>query len=341
MVTIQDIANKAQVSAMTVSRVITGSAPEKVSAATRARVLKIAEELGYTPNIAARALRAKCSFLFGLVVSGIDHSFTASIVEGIQEVAMSKDYSCLLYITRGNTELEIRSLEALVAKQADGIIWVPNKQIPVCIPKLSQRVKIVQLLNKEVDHLPAVLVDQVRGQYLATSYLTQLGHRYIGYVMKNDRHSRDRLIGHRQALADAGIYSSPVINLENDWSGQVDAIRLFLTENPQITAIAASTDMLAWCAIQAAGHLGRRIPDDLSITGFDNIELATQVIPALTSVDQPKKNLGQVAMQVLTRYIQGEEVEDVTMQTQLVVRNTTANNGSRSVALRPGPAADR
>jgi LacI family transcriptional regulator len=333
MVTIQDIANKAQVSAMTVSRVITGSAPEKVSAATRARVLEIAAELGYKPNIAARALRSGCSLLFGLVVSSIDHSFTASIVEGIQEVAMSKDYSCLLYITRGKPELEIRALEALVAKQADGIIWVPNKQIPICIPQLSKRTTIIQLLNKEVDHLPAVLVDQVRGQYLASTHLTQLGHRHIGYVMKSDRHSRERLVGHRQALAEASIHYSPVINLEGDWLSQVAAMRLFLEQNPLMTAIAASTDMLAWCVIQAAGQLGRRIPDDLSITGFDNIELATQVIPALTSIDQPKKELGQIAMQVLTRSIQGEQVNDVTMQTQLVVRNTTACIGRRSTVV--------
>lgn len=327
MTTIHDIAREAQVSAMTVSRVITGSSPGKVSAQTRARVLRIAQELGYQPSISARALRSKSTFLFGLVVPSIDQSFTASVVEGIQALAMAKDYSCLLYITRGLPELEARSFEALMAKNTDGVIWVPGQRISPRIADLKAKMPVLQLLNKEVPDLPAVLVDQKHGQYLATSYLTQLGHRRVGYLMMNDRHSKERLIGHRQALKDAEIPldDSHVLRLEQDWPHRTSGIRQFLQEQHDLTAIAASTDMTAWYAIQVAFQMGRRVPDDLSITGFDDIEIASQIIPALTTVDQPKRELGEAAMQLLTCCMDGEKVDDIVMQPRLIKRETTSS----------------
>jgi LacI family transcriptional regulator len=288
-------------------------------------VLRIAKELGYQPNVTARALRNKSTFLFGLVVPSIDQSFAASIVEGIQAVAMAHDYSCLLYITRGLPDLEVRSFDALLAKNADGIIWVPGQQVSPRVVALHSKVPILQLLNKEVSDLPAVLVDQVYGQYLASSYLCRLGHRHIGYAMINDRHSRERLIGHRKAMVEAGVPfdDAEVLMLDRGWPQKPNAIRSYLSNRPHLTAIAASTDLIAWHVIQQAQQLERRVPDSLSVTGFDDIEMASQTLPTITTVDQPKCQMGEVAMQLLKRCMEGEKVDDCLMQPRLVVRDST------------------
>lgn len=326
MVTLKEIAEKAGVSPITVSRVLNGSHPSKVSAKTRARVLKIAEELGYHPSIAARALRGKRTYQFGLVVPGIDYSFVPGIIQGLQDAAMDLHYSCLLYVTRWNAALELEIFRALIAKRVDGIVWIPEPHPPPDVAGLLKEQKVVQLQHKELADKPALLVDQEEGGYRATRHLIELGHRRIGNLAYHDRHGKLRLQGYTRALVEAGLGSSTdlVRRVGPTWEDALQGAHELLALDEPPTAIVCYSDLVAWAALRAAHQKGVRVPDQLSLVGFDDTPFVEHIEVPLTTVAQPKHELGRLAMAMLSDLIDGKRVESQVLSPTLVIRSSTA-----------------
>jgi DNA-binding LacI/PurR family transcriptional regulator len=325
MVTLHDVAKKAGVSATTVSRVVNKKHLNKISSATQTRVLAAIEELGYRPNLSARGLRLKSTFNFGLVLQNVDISFNSNIVAGIQRVAIAEDYGCMLYSTFNNAQVEDEVFRTLIRKHVDGVIWVPGTEMsPTLSTHLSHK-PVLQLLYKEIADLPAILVDQHQGERMATNHLIALGHRHIGCVTSPTRHGRQRFAGYCEAMEQAGLNVEPDLVLEvHDWEDGYYGVYQLLRQRRDITALVACNDIVALRVMRAVQSLGLRIPEDISVVGFDDMPLLYHLDKPLTTVAQPKEELGELALRTLIHMIKGQDQPDITLQPRLLQRATTA-----------------
>ncbi len=327
MVKMADIAERTGLSLSTVSRVLNNVPHQRISTETRDMVLHVARELNYRPNTIAKALQAKKTFQFGLVIPGTT-SFMADIIAGLQKVAMSVDYSCLLYVTEGSVTLERHVFESLVARRVDGVIWVPVTTQVYEETSVVGDIPLVQLLNPVPVGCKSVYVhvDQHAGAYMATEYLIRLGHKRIFHFTTTDGYGMERLTGFKDALRTYNIELDPdsIIKCDYSWEKAREmALSIFARSQPP-TAIVAESDLSAWGILRAANEYGLKVPDDLSITGFDDSMLSRYTEAPLTTIAQPKRELGQLAMQVLIKQINGETVDNILIRPEIVVRASTA-----------------
>ena len=334
-VTVKDVAREAGVSICTVSRVLNGTHTEKVSEKTRNRVLEIAERLDYHPNILARGLVLKRTSLLGLVVPHVMSSFLPEAIQGIQDEAEEYGYSVLVYTTRGRPDKEAAYLQLLRDKHVDGIIWLPTFHDNVSLVKrLEREVPIVQIYSA-VPGLKSchIVVDHEAGGQMATEHLVRLGHHRIAHLSaleSGDTHGKQRMAGYRKALARHGIPfdASLVAESSYKWEGGYEAaIRLFTNAAGRVrddrpTAVFACCDMAAIGAMRAIRELGLRVPHDVAVVGFDDLEISEIVDIPLTTVSQPKYEIGRVAMSVLQSKIETGKGRDVVMDIKLVVRES-------------------
>lgn len=325
MVTIRDVAREAGVSTITVSRALSSTHAGKVSPATRARVLEAARRLGYRPNIAARALKAQRTLQYGLVVPYVHRSYLPDVVQGVQDVATAHDYSCLLYLTTFQRDVEYQAFQRLISKGVDGVIWLPGPKPSAELAALAGTIPVVQLLYKEIQTLPAVLVDQRFGAYTATRHLLELGHTRIGCLMVPDRHGEERLRGFETAMRDAGLAPDPVWMLpDGTWESAYRAMREAGNATDRVTAWLCYSDTVALAAARALRERGFAVPSDVSVVGFDDAESSRYAEPPLTTVAIPKSEAGEQAMQLLLQQIAGEEAADRVLRPYLIVRSSTA-----------------
>lgn len=309
---------------MTVSRVLSGKDPKRVSAATRARVLKVAEELGYQPNIAARALRDQRTYQFALVVPYVHLSFMPDIMQSLQDVAMRNHYTCLVYLTDFKPEVESRIFRDLVIRRVDGVIWLPGPERSPEVDRILKSIPCVQLLHKEVTDTSAVLVDQETGGYVATRHLIELGHRHIGSLMLFDRHGRQRQAGFTRAMEEARLTPDRTWQLKGStWEAAYRRVSELLPELRQVTALVCYSDLSAWATMRALQDGDLQVPRDVSVVGFDNTPAAQYLNPPLTTVAQPTAKIGEEAMRLLLRQINGEKPEDVVLKPSIVTRAST------------------
>jgi LacI family transcriptional regulator len=303
MPTIKQVARHAKVSSATVSHVINGT--RFVSEPVRAQVQQAMEELGYRPNTLARSLRSGQTHTIGLILPDSANPFFAEIGHAIESAAFERGYNVILCNTENDPQKERLYTEVLGNKQVDGLIFVASgEDRQVLSQSLDDGLPLVvvdrDLGNLELD---TVITDNLSGGLLATRHLISLGHRRVACITgpSNLTPSADRVAGYREALEQAGIPVDESLILRGDFrarSGYEDA-KLLLGRTPGPSAIFVCNDMMAIGAIRAASQLGLRVPEDLSIVGFDNIELAAYTTPPLTSVAQPKQEIGQMAVALL------------------------------------------
>ncbi len=326
-VTIIDIARETGVSYSTVSRVLSGF--EFVKDETRQRVLEAAQRLGYVANVGARSLAGGKTHIIGLLVPGLDNSYIGEVARGIDQELSSLNYNLMLYTTHQQCGKEAAHVRAIANGLTDGLI--------VAVPLVTD-----YLHELQVQGLPYVLVDQSdpsgqswtvdatnrQGAYEATAYLISLGHRRIGLItgMMQIASARERLEGYQAALADHGIAFDPELVTQGDfWQpmGYQAASVLLDLEHPP-TAIFASSDLSAFGAMQAIHQRGLRIPEDISVIGFDDIPQALLVHPKLTTVRQPLEEMGRMAVRMLLEQIENPSLpaRRVTLSTQLIVRDS-------------------
>jgi LacI family transcriptional regulator, galactose operon repressor len=329
-VTIREIADLAGVSVATVSRVMNGR--DDVAPETRELVQKVVREYGYTTNRNARALSAGRTGLLGATVPFVHPAYFSFILSGAAEAAYDRDMRLVLCATQDEHEREVTLLERLMQGTTDGgLLILPQEssdELEVLL-ETGYRFVVVDPLLPLNDRIPAVSASHSAGADLAMKHLLSLGHRRIGAITgpRGWLATEDRLRGYYAALGSAGILPSPELVLEGQFQiepGRLAARRLLDLHEPP-TAIFAFNDNIAIGAIQAARERGLRVPEDLSIIGFDDLEAAEIVTPALTTIRQPLAEMGRMAVSLLERLIEGQRIEalHVELRTQLIVRGST------------------
>lgn len=343
--TIGDVASRSGVSTATVSRVLSGAAPARP--ATRERVLAAVRELGYRPSAVARALKRRTTRTIGLVITDIQNPYYPAIVRAVEDAARRRGWLVLLCNAGEDEARQLAELELLLERRVEGLIVATSRIARRHAEWLAGAPVPAVLVNCHVPGvaLASVLSDNRRGARSATEHLLELGHRRIGHVSAatHDPAVGERLAGIRDALRGAGAHGElPIAMGDGHVEGGERAAAALLAAHPQLTAIVAYNDLTAIGALRALRAAGRRVPDDASVVGFDDIDVARWLDPPLTTVAQDKSMLGQWAVETLDRQVSGSAGPRRSVRrlaTRLVVRGTTArqpdSDGQRNVPKEP------
>jgi LacI family transcriptional regulator len=328
MSNIIDVALKAKVSIATVSRVVNNSS-HKVNSTTRKNVLKVIRELDYRPNALAKGLLMKKTMTIGIIIPDVSNPYYAEIVRGIQDMADRFGYAIILLNTDRNQDRIIKHIYFLREKSADRIIFsggiIHGEKVLSSLKELRQRVVVIG--RHKVD-FPAVVIDNMGGATKATQHLIGLNHKRIGFIGGPDKSTSasDRLSGYKNALIQSSCPIDKNLIKKGDLtprSGYLFAKELIQKE--QFTAFFAANDQMAFGAIRAAKEFGLKVPNDLSVVGFDNIPFSSYFDPSLTTVEFPMYHIGAAAMEMLVNVISGENSEKLRwFDTKLLIRDSTS-----------------
>ena len=326
---IKDIARLARVSHSTVSRALSGSS--QVSAGTRARIRKIAEQAGYRASAAARSLVLGHSKTIGVVVTNIADPFVAEVVSGIEDLAERHGYSVFLANSNADAEREVRVVRSFEERRVDGIIVTSSRVGALYVPVMERmHVPIVLLNNQHAsDFVHSVLIDNVAASRQATRHLIGLGHRRIAYLGDRFGHQSDaeRYAGCRQAIEEARIPLDRTLVVHGDGKaeGGEQAMAQLLDLPTPPTAVFCYNDMTALGALRLIRARGLRVPQDLSVVGFDDLYLSQYLEPPLTTVRQPMRQMGRMAVETLLHIFAGpHSTHNLRVEGQLIVRQSTA-----------------
>jgi LacI family transcriptional regulator len=330
-VTIREVADEAGVSIATVSRVLNGR--DDVAPETRELVSRIIQERGYIANRGARGLSAGRTGLVGLLVPLVFPAYFAAILSGATEALQDHDLRAVLSPTQHEHDREVTLLDRLMHGLTDGALIVLPEESSEELGRLvdaGYRFVVVDPLMPLDDRIASVSAANTSGADQAMKHLLGLGHRRIAIITgpRGWVATEERRRGYHAALAAAGILPDPRLEVESNFEidgGEQAAFQLLDLADPP-TAIFAFNDNHAIGAIRAARTRGVRVPEDLSIVGFDDVEHATVVTPALTTVRQPLAEMGRTAVSLLMRLLEHHSLETlhVELATRLVVRESTA-----------------
>ncbi len=316
---IKDVARKAGVSISTVSRVINES--KIVKPETHEKVMKAIDELGYKPNAIARSLKIKNTKTIGILIPDISNQFYPEVVRGIEDIANMYEYNIFLCNTDQDKEKEIQYFDVMAEKQVDGVVFIGNEVSPELYKKFKTYGIPIILIGTDHEAIPSVTIDNVGASRAIMKYLIKKGHRRIGII--TGKHYDPvtygtRMEGYKKALEENEIPFLEELVIEGGYrfkSGYEGAKKFMDMEEPP-TAIFVANDEMAIGAMRAALEQGIAIPDELAIVGFDNIDMAGKVFPALTTVAQPMYEMGAIGMRVLTKILNEE-----TLETEKIVLN--------------------
>ncbi|MDM5299113.1 catabolite control protein A [Bacillus pumilus] len=314
-VTIYDVAREANVSMATVSRVVNGN--PNVKPTTRKKVLEAIDRLGYRPNAVARGLASKKTTTVGVIIPDISSIFYSELARGIEDIATMYKYNIILSNSDQNTDKELHLLNTMLGKQVDGIVFMGGNITDVLVEEFKRSpVPIVLAASvEEQEKTPSVNINYEQAIYDSVQLFIEKGHKRIAFVsgpMSEPINSVRKLTGYKRALEEAGIAFDDVLVAEGDYSydSGMEALAHLLDQSNKPTAIIASTDEMALGVIHGAQDRGVSIPGDLEVIGFDNTRLSLMVRPQLTTVVQPTYDIGAVAMRLLTKLMNKEQVED-------------------------------
>lgn len=334
--TIKDIAKAAGVSVTTVSRALNGYSD--VSEKTRQKIMLIAKELNYSPNTLARGLVMNVSKTIGLLVSGLNREsekdqIIFSILTGVNESVSEKDYDLILFNTNSSKQREKTYSQLCRERRVDGVIIQGIKTDDPYLREVVESEIPCVLIDIPVhsENVGYVTTDNKIGAVKAVEHLISLGHENIGMINGHSKAfvSQKRQEGYTEALKKHGLPVNP------DWirNGQFEEetafaeAKLLLQKNSEISAIFCASDLMALGALKAAKSLGRKVPEDLSVVGYDDIILSSYSNPPLTTISQNFFQLGYQAAHLLVNMLEGKsEPQVVTMSTKLIKRNSTAKN---------------
>ncbi len=315
MITIRDVATRAGVSPSTVSHVINGT--RQVSAATRQRVTQAMEALDYKPNRLARSLRSRRTQTLGVLLPNNTNPFFALVLGGIEAAAYDRGYNVILGNANDDPRRELDYLDILLSRQVDGIVLVSTGAHRAALDFLKARGTPVVMVDRSPGEgyadwpIDTVFAENEQGGCLATEYLIGLGHRRIGCISGPSllNSSAARVDGYRRALAEAGLAADEGLIVDGDFQheGGYRACRALLAQPERPTALFVCNDLMAVGALCAIHEAGLRVPDDLSVVGFDDIPLASFTVPRLTTIAQPAHDLGGQAVQLLLQRLLDRE----------------------------------
>lgn len=333
MATIKDIARLAGVSITTVSRALNGY--DDVNTETKRKIQDIAEKLDYSPNVIARSLVSNKTYTIGVIFSGLAYSevkshFGYEILCGINDRANEKNYDILFFSTTP-TKQRMRSYYDLCKERnVDGaIMWglrIDDPYLEEVIEKSAFPCVLIDIPCSG-ENLGNVTTDNIEGAETAVRYLIELGHTKIaminGYPQADV--SEKRLQGYKKALSDKDILFEPSIVIDGEFSeeGGEQAMYRVLAENPGITAVFCASDLMALGGMKALEKMGRKVPESVSVIGYDDILISSYCLPKLTTIRQDKYRMGWESAELLINMLEGKNVDhNVTLKGELIVRNS-------------------
>jgi LacI family transcriptional regulator len=326
-VTLGKVAEASGVSPSTVSRILNGTAivsPEK-----RAAVDRAIAELGFVPNPVARGLAGGRTLSVGVVTQSIDSPFYGVALRGIEEALDAAGYSALFVSGHWDVVVEKRCIDTLLARRVDGLIILNGRMGDAALKALAKNLPVVVTgRTLKAPGLSALDYNNIDGARLATQHLIELGHRNIAHLSGDIEHpdARERLAGYRAALEAAGLIYRPELvetGLYFEGGGRAATERLLARGLP-FTALFAGNDQMAFGAAVALHKKGLRVPDDVSLVGFDDLALAAHMAPPLTTVHQASMELGLTAARSLLALLNDEKPKLALPEPRLIVRDSTA-----------------
>lgn len=328
--TLNDVAKAAGVSTATVSRCL--NSPERVIEKTRERVMHAVESLGYTPNFAARVMAAKRSFTIGAIIPTMDNAIFARGLQEFQDQLRESGYTLLVSSSAYDPKVEHEQIRTLVARGADGLLLIGHARDAEVYAYLEKH-QIPSLVAWSYDphmHPPSVGFGNAAAMGELAQSVISVGHRRIamisGITQGNDR-AQARVEGVRKAMADNGLDANALTLIETSYEIDkgAEAFGQLMAQSPRPTVVMCGNDVLAVGALRQAEKLGIQIPEQVSVTGFDDIELAEIVTPALTTVHVPHREMGRKAARELIAMVEGKsEGRSLCIDTRLVNRGSLA-----------------
>lgn len=330
--TIKDVAKKANVSIATVSRILNDK--PGFSKKTKEKVLKVIDELGYQPNAVARGLVSKRTETIGVLIPEVLDMFASKILKGIDDISHEAGSSVIVCNTDSDGKRTMKYLQLLAEKRVDGIIFI-SEVLKEEYYKVMMDMKVPIVLVSTISYqfnVPYVKVDDRHAAYSATEYLIQNGHKKIAMIAgnKNDPIAGiPRIEGYKSALGAYGISVNDeyIIDSKNfNHENGIKAMEQIYKKKLDITAIFASSDELAVGAMSYAYKKGIRIPENLSIIGYDNTKLAEMATPPLTTVAQPLYEMGSVAANILFEMMGTQSTSESRIMRHYIVERSTVKN---------------
>ncbi len=339
-VTVKDVAKRAGVSQTTVSRVLNNFPVIKES--TRQKVLDAIQELGFKPDQIARSLVKQQTNIIGLIVGDISNPFYAETAKVIIARAQEMDYDIILCDTNYANDHFEKSIKMLLDKRVAGIIVASVNRFDARIRELCEQDFPVVLYNRNVDDECAnyIVLDNKKGAMMAVEHLVSLGHRKIAYVSGPDKYStfHQRLLGYQEALKKCGIPYNPAWIYNGEFS--YEKVFLFAKElmmqADRPTSFFAATDQMAIAVMDAAANCRLSVPEDVSIIGFDNINMASNPYIGLTTISQQKKKMAMLALENLIDLINGRKESKpihMVLEPELIIRKTTGKSPRQQISL--------
>jgi LacI family transcriptional regulator len=339
-ISIKDIARYAGVAISTVSNVINNK--DLVTEKTRKKVLRTIDKLGYKPNILAQSLRTKRTKTVGVIVYDISNPFVAQIVKGMEEVAKKRGYIMVLGCTFNDMAEEERQVSVLLNQFIGGLLIVSGGDNTAIYKKVARKKVPVVFVDRELEDIgnACVIIDNVQAAKSAVDYLVSLGHREIGYIsypIGNQTIVRNRYKGYCKGLESNGIsYNEDFVIIDDAYKDQelegkdmditFDLMKDYISKKKLPTAFITISDIIAYGLLKALRVNNIKVPEEVSVIGFDNIIFDDYVCPPLTTVKQPKKLMGITGMNLLLDIVEGigGEKQKVILPTRIIVRESTA-----------------
>jgi LacI family repressor for deo operon, udp, cdd, tsx, nupC, and nupG len=329
---IKEVARLAAVSTATVSRTL--ASPDQVSPETRARVLAAVAKVGYVPNPAARSLRSLKSHMVLVALPDLSNIFFSQVLRGIEEVLFAAGYGMVIGDLNGAPEKEARFAAFAATGQVDGVLLLNGHLLrdraDAGVAPAQLGIPMVGLCEAIPDaNIPQIEVDNCAAACRMTEYLASLGHRHIGYVCGPPENilERERFAGYRDGLRNVDLALDPALVWPGDWkldAGASVGAQILASPRPP-TAVFCSNDEMAIGLLRLLASAGVRVPYDMSVAGFDDIEFAAMATPALTTIRQPRRELGQQGAAALLDLLNGKTPpRRISLATELIQRASTA-----------------
>jgi len=330
MPTMEDIAKEVGVSKMTVSKVFNNK--QSVGRETREKVLAVAERLNYKHNMIAGSMRSRKTKTLGLIISDSSFSFFPNVIKGIEDCAMRHGYALLLCNTEGNHKTEKEKIDLLLSKRVDGLIltastFISKEDIEYLLSTDIPFVHAVRVpMDKRTDH---VANDNFRGAFMMIDYLARTGSERIHFfnMMSKSTSAISRLDGYKNALEKHGIaYNESLVHrIDHTIEAGYSLMKALLSYGEDIRTVFCACDIIAVGVIQAALDMGFKIPEDIRVAAYDDIELAQYLQVPLTTVRQPKYEIGQMSVELLIKRINHPSMkpESIILPPELCIRKST------------------
>lgn len=328
-VTIYDVAREANVSMATVSRVVNGN--QNVKPTTRKKVLEVIERLEYRPNAVARGLASKKTTSVGVIIPDISNNLYAELARGIEDIATMYRYNIILSNSDQNEEKELELLDTMLGKQVDGIVMMSDEVTTKLQHAIEHSPVPIVLAGSviESNKTASVNIDYFQATYEAIQLLINNGHNRIAFVsgpLKYTVNGKFKLEAYKKALTDAGIEvdEALIVSKEGTYDSTLAAYPTLQQLSSPPTAIFAGSDEIALGIVHAVQDAGQNVPSDVEVISFENSKLARMVRPQLTSVALPLYDIGAVAMRLLTKLMNKENVEkEVVLPYRIEMGNST------------------